>query len=370
MACRRRPVPGAAGDGRPLQGLAVTDELLVETAERVFAHTCTFEAVRQAEEARWAAEIWDAAAAIGLPWISVPEEAGGAGGTVSDAVAVLQVAGRHAAPVPLAETGLLAGWLLAAAGLPVGEGPSTVVPGLPEDDLRLEGGRLTGTAHRVPWAGAAERIVALVDGQVVSATPGEAHLEPLANLAGEPRDTVVFDGAPVAAAPAPGGVDGGALRRRGALSRAALMAGALLAMAELTAGYAAQRQQFGRPVATFQAVQALLVRVAEEALLVDLAVQVAAREADRGDAAFEIAAAKILADEAARVATRAAHQAHGAMGMTREYPLQHLSRRLWSWRAEYGDASWPRRLGDEVKAAGPDALYRLIADGSRAAATA
>jgi acyl-CoA dehydrogenase len=128
--------------------------------------------------------------------------------------------------------------------------------------------------------------------------------------------------------------------------------------------YTSERRQFGRPVATFQAVQAHLVRCAEQAALVDLAARVAGREADRGDARFEIAAAKLLADDAARTATRAAHQAHGAMGMTQEYPLHLLSRRLWAWRAEYGDAEWPARLGAAVVSLGPDRLYRAIAEGS------
>ena len=86
----------------------MTDQLLVDTAERAFADTATFEAVQQAERDGWAPAVWDAAAAIGLPWIGVPEEAGGAGGTIGDAIEVLRVAGRHAAPIPLAETGLLA----------------------------------------------------------------------------------------------------------------------------------------------------------------------------------------------------------------------------------------------------------------------
>ena len=103
---------------------------------------------------------------------------------------------------------------------------------------------------------------------------------------------------------------------------------------------------------------------AEQAALVDLVARVAAREADRGDARFEIAAAKVLADNAAREATRAAHQAHGAMGMTQEYPLHLLSRRLWAWRAEYGDAAWTERLGRAAVGAGPEALYRTIAEGS------
>jgi acyl-CoA dehydrogenase len=217
----------------------------------------------------------------------------------------------------------------------------------------------------VPWARRVERIVALVDGQVLSLDPARAQIAPVRNLAGEPRDTVHFDAvAPEELASAPSGVDRAALEARGALSRAALMAGALGAMSELTVAYAAERRQFGKPVASFQAVQALLVRGAEEAALVDLAVQHAAREATRGPARFEIAAAKLLADDAARLATSASHQAHGAMGMTQEYPLHQLSRRLWSWRAEYGDGVWPRRLGDAIVELGPDRLYRAIAEGS------
>ena len=142
------------------------------------------------------------------------------------------------------------------------------------------------------------------------------------------------------------------------------MAGALLAMSDLSAAYTSERKQFGQVVGRFQAVQVLLVMCAEEAALVDLAAQVMACEAERGDGRFEIAAAKVLADDAARVATRAAHQAHGAIGMTQEYSLHQLSRRLWSWRAEYGDRVWPERVGRAVVAHGADDLYRAIAEGS------
>jgi acyl-CoA dehydrogenase len=343
----------------------VIDSLVVETAEKAFAASATYDAVQAAEDARWAPEVWEAAAAIGLPWISVPEEVGGVGGTLEDAVAVLTVAGSHAVPIPLAETGILAGWLLASVGVPVGEGPLTVVPGRPEDDLQIRSGRLSGTAYRVPWAGGVERIVALVDGNVVVVPSASATITEVSNLAGEPRDTVVFDDAVAdEVIPAPAGVDPEALLFRGALSRAALIAGALGALEQVTVTYTADRKQFGRPIASFQAVQALVVRCAEEAALVDIAVQVAAREADRGAARFEIAAAKSLADEAALVATRAAHQAHGAMGLTQEYRLHHLSRRLWAWRTEYGATTWPTRIGRAVADAGPELLYRAIAEGS------
>lgn len=343
----------------------MTDPLLIETAARAFAATSTFDAVQAAERDGWAPDVWNAAAAIGLPWISVPEEAGGAGGSISDAVAVLGVAGRHAVPLPLAETGLMAGWLLTQAGLAISDGPTTVVPPTAGTSLQLRGGLLYGVAHRVPWGRSSDRVVALLDGHVVVVQSGKGSLEPGSNLAGEPRDTLRFDGTPVLeAAVAPTGVDPDALRVRGCLGRVALMAGALLAVADRTIAFANQRKQFGRPIASFQAVQALLVTCVEEAALVDLAAQVAARVADRGPATFEVLAAKALANSAAGNVGRAAHQVHGAMGMTQEYPLHQLTRRLWSWRAEYGDSLVTNRLGAAVKAHRADDLYGVIAGGS------
>jgi len=147
----------------------MTDPLLIETTDRVLSSVATFEAIEAAEQARWSSPIWEAVAEIGLPWISVPEAHGGVGGTISDAVDVLVQAGRHAAPLPLAETGLLGGWLLAAAGVDVGDGPLSVLPGLGDDDLRLEGGRLVGTAHRVPWASSVERVAGCSTGRSWSA---------------------------------------------------------------------------------------------------------------------------------------------------------------------------------------------------------
>ncbi len=139
------------------------DALLSETATRVFADTATFAAVEQAEADGWAPTIWDAVAETGLAWVSVPESAGGSGGTLADAIEVVRIGGRHAVPLPLAETGMLGGWLLAGAGLEVAHGAVTVVPGTKRDDLVLRDGALHGTAHRVPWACAVDEIVALLD---------------------------------------------------------------------------------------------------------------------------------------------------------------------------------------------------------------
>ncbi|MGF1596816.1 MAG: acyl-CoA dehydrogenase family protein [Acidimicrobiales bacterium] len=351
------------------------DDLLLDSAERLFAETATFDAVQAAEAHGWADGVWRAVAGAGFAWIGVDDTAGGSGGSLADACAVLRIAGAHAAPVPLAETGILGGWLLADAGLPLPDGPVTVAPGVGDDDLVATdagGGSvgLDGAVHRVPWAARVDRIVLLVpvgdELRVVAVEPSMAMIDDATNLAGEPRPTVRFDGVTVTAdaVGTPAEATPERLRLRGALSRVSLMAGALEAMSRLTVGYTEQRQQFGRPVARFQAVQQHLVWGAQDAAITWMAAEVAARQAARhlDGARFEIASAKAVADAAAGTATRWAHQAHGAMGMTQEYALHHLSRRLWSWRHEWATPQeWERHVGRLAESAGSDGLYPLIA---------
>lgn len=347
-------------------------DLLASTAHELFAELCSHQAVQDAERTGWAPAAWTAVAEMGLPWIGIPEAAGGQGGSLLDALTVLRLAGRHALPLPLAETGSLGGWLLASAGLDIPAGPVTVVPTLPHPELRYDGRTLSGTVIRVPWARTAERVVVLLpagDGWVVASLDRtDLRVDPLTNLAGEPRDTVHFDAVPVDVVGRTD-IDDAALRLRGALTRVALIAGALDRVRDITVQYTSEREQFGRSINRFQAVQEHLVRVAQQAALVGIAADVAAREAARGGGSVETACAKTLAAEAVEVATRAAHQAHGAMGMTQEYALHQLTRRLWAWRREHGDgAYWSSYLGRLVAARGADALYPLVTAGSAALA--
>jgi len=359
--------------------LPEVDELLSESAERLFADTCSFDAVEAAEETGWAPEIWQAVADAGFAWIGLPEQAGGSGGSLADACEVLRIAGSFAAPIPLAETAVLGGWLLAQAGLALPDGAVTVVPGLRADTLAgslADDGSLTltGTAHRVPWAASADRIAVLVpasgsaDGGVVAAVdPANVQIEAATNVAGEPRPRLTFDSLTIGADEV-GQVDDPTtvqqLRLRGALSRTMLMAGALDAMSRLTVDYTSQRQQFGRPIGRFQAVQQHLVWGAQDAAITNMAAQVAAGHAsnDLLGARFQIAAARTIAEGSAATATRGAHQAHGAMGMTQEYALHHLSRRLWAWRHEYAQpGEWSTEVGHQAEQAGAEGLYPLIA---------
>ncbi len=139
-----------------------------------------------------------------------------------------------------------------------------------------------------------------------------------------------------------------------AMMLAAKMAGALNAALDLSVQYTRERQQFGKPLASFQAIQQQLAVFAEEAAAADMAAASAFRAADRGDAWFEIACAKLRANQAARISTGIAHQVHGAMGFTAEYRLQHLTKRLWAWGSEHGNERyWSDRIGARIAARGP-----------------
>ena len=146
--------------------------------------------------------------------------------------------------------------------------------------------------------------------------------------------------------------------RLGAFARTAQIAGALDAALAMSVSYANERQQFGRPLGKFQAVQQELATFACEAAAANCAAMGAAEALDRGDAEFEIAAAKLRANRAASEGARIAHQVHGAIGFTQEYPLHDLTVRLRQWRSEFGgDAYWSKALGESVIARGADAFW-------------
>jgi len=334
------------------------DALLVETVERLFADVATQEEIEHAETAGWSAPIWSALADAGFPWVGIADDRGGSGGTLDDIAAILHAQGRTGAPAPLAETAMIGGWLMAAASLRLPSGPVTAVDGRAE----VQGGRLLveGTAA---WGRFAERIVVANGHTVFALEPASLTIVPGANLAGEPRDHVAADVAIDGVEHAHlDGVDAStAIRDRGALSRMVLAAGALETVMQMTIDYTNERRQFGKPVATFQAVQSHLVTAAQSAVTTRMAADIAVRALASGSLGIEIAAARVVMDGAITAGTRAAHQAHGAIGVTREYRLHQLTRRLWAWRHEWGTTrEWRRQVGHAALARGADALFDLI----------
>lgn len=344
--------------------------MLVESATRLFNDHVDQKVVEAAKRDGWSDTLWHALEQAELPRVSIPEEAGGAGGTLSDLAAVLRVAGRFSAPVPLAETAMLGGWMLAASGLPVPRGPLAAGP--VRDDIvsaRRDGSRwiVSGTLARVPWARVATRLVLLAQGEsggaVVSVDSARCAIRPGHNLALEPRDDVILDNVVADdAAPAGASVTRTALRLRGALARSLLMAGALECALELSVRYAQERVQFGRKIGQFQAIQQELARFAGEVAAAVAAALSAAGAVERGgDVTLAVASAKIRTAEAAREGALIAHQVHGAIGVTDEYALHHSTLRLWAWREEFGnEAEWATALGGLMHKRGADQLWPAI----------
>ncbi len=365
------------------------DPIIVETTARMLCELCGPEVVTAAEDGVRPDALWEALEESALTRAWIPETLGGPGTSLADGFAIVRLAGTHAVPVPLAET-LLAGWLASEAGLEAPEGPLTIAPVDAAMPLRLQHGMLVGSARRVPFASGCEHIVAvyangstsgctddLTNGPAsgmdnahlgVALVPrGACTIEPGTSLAGEPCDTVVFDGAAPIARSTPAAVNlTERLRRMGAALRSQQMAGALESCLEQSLHYATDRHQFGRPIAKFQAVQHNLAVLAGEVAAATTSADAAASAITRHGidddrALLAVATAKIRCGQAAGAGAGIAHQVHGAMGFTREYSLQHRTRRLWAWRDEFGpETAWAIALGRHIAHRGGDALWATV----------
>lgn len=326
-------------------------------------------------DAAWDPRLWAQMEELGLTGIGISEEAGGSGGTLADAAVVVRACGYHAAAVPFADHAFVAAWALASAGIPLPEGPLSVVLGPPAGFTTGDGdsATVTGTLPAVPWGRNAARIVVVAGGaecgetRVALIDPAHAQVTEGSNLAGEPRDDVTFDGAPATVRTVrDGSVDTRTALARGALARALALTGAARRVLDLTVRYAGEREQFGRPIGRFQAVQSELAELAgavEQAdAMADQAVALAGAEPSIARAAA--AAAKICAGRAAGIAKVTGHQLHGAIGFTEEHVLHHYTGRLLAWRDEHGaEALWSAELGDAVAAGGADGLWWLLTSG-------
>jgi alkylation response protein AidB-like acyl-CoA dehydrogenase len=345
-------------------------QLLTDSAGRIFGDLCTRECAETAEAGTWPAALWNALSETGLAAAAVTEARGGAGAGLADLCALGRVAGYHAAPVPLVET-WLAELMLAAAGLPVMDGPLAAGPVLRRDSARLErrNGRwmLSGELRRIPWARNAEALVLSADAdggaRTVVVHRAGAQVEGW-NYAREPRDRVQLDRCVVAdewVGDANRGYGRAAVFFRGALFRTQQMAGAMDRVLELTVGYAKERVQFGKAIGKFQAVQQQIAALASQVAAGTAVAQAAAEANAQSLARFEIAAAKARLGEAVAVVAGVAHQVHAAMGFTHEHALHRSTRRLWSWRDEFGtESEWQAWVGSVAATLGGEALWPYV----------
>lgn len=342
--------------------------MLRDSVARVLADTVTPASTVAAEAAGIDAALWNAFAELGVRGDGTELE-------LDANVAVLQEIGRAAALVPYADSEVLGRWLASAAGLSPGDGVIAVLPEAVDAELQAQGAAMLRLGGRtLPWGRHASHVLALCRMRdawhVAELDPPALELDLQANMAGEPRDVIR---AATVLVPASRlhrvreGVDGETLSRLGALCRTASMLGALGAANELALQYAQDRKQFGKPISQFQVIQSYLAEMAAEVCAVEVALDLAVAGAMSAAGWGDVAVAKIRAGHAARIVTRLAHQIHGAIGMTHEYPLHVWTRRLWSWREEFGnEATWGAELGRSLIDSGEDAFWPRMAGESLA----
>jgi len=280
------------------------------------------------------------------------------GGGAIEAAVVLRSMARYAVTVPVAETDLLACWLAEAAGLDVPpSGPLTVAFG--------NSGRCFTS---VPYAATATAIVFAIPDcdrlRIAVRSPSEVSITKGHNAGGEPRDTVTLNAPDDEFVVACSTTE---LTRRGAWARCAQVMGALDAAVESSREHTADRIQFGRPLNAFQTVQhalALMAGQTERArAAAELAVAAVAEDGfDSSRSDYAVTLAKVTLGHVVPSVITAAHQLHGAIGVTLEHHLRLATQRARSWIGEFGDTShYARKLGRMAMSGDP---WTFVVDGT------
>ncbi|HEY0912178.1 MAG TPA: acyl-CoA dehydrogenase family protein [Bradyrhizobium sp.] len=339
-------------------------DLLIDACTRILQEH-EFRAQAQPESGTMSWELWAALEQTGFTdLLGIPS--GDDTPSLGDVIAVIARVAESTAPVPLAET-LLAQYILRSAAKRA-IGPRTLLNVGSSEGLSLQsvGGvwRIRGRARRVPWARHCASLVVVVPtaaGALAATVPiGGSQITLGANLAGESRDDLVFDDAIAADVGAPRFALQ-EIRALGSLMRSAQMTGAIARILRMTIDHAAARRQFGRPLTQFQAVKHAIARIGQNHAAAVAAVDHAAREAQIDAGSLALPLAKIRVGEAAGASAAISHQVFGAVGYTREHELQAHTRRIWSWRDEFGsEAYWSDKVGRQVCAGGAEGLWAAV----------
>lgn len=342
-------------------------EYIVDATNKILKKNVSKELIDASEQGEWSGKLWDTLVEAGLVSIGIDEELGGTGGDATDAFAVLRLAGKYAAPVPIFET-ILAGWLLADQQVETTYQPTSFIMDWESD--------LTGSEFilkQVPWGRHVSQVVYIgnVNGRakLVLLPTADAEVKQNQNIAGEPLDDLHFKGIDLEAF-TQFEVTAEAITEKvlnfAVLGKSAMMAGAMEQVLDLSVFYANERQQFGRSIGKFQSVQHHLAALSSETAVVLAALNYAVASFEDGTIKEELPLTKMKISEAAGTVAGIAHQLHGAIGMTHEHQLHQLTRRLWAWREDFGNEMyWAKKLAKEFINKNELTLWNFITDEKR-----
>lgn len=348
---------------------------------RLFAEAGGVALARQLleEGGGYSGDLWQKMVDLDLPGMAIPEVYGGAGGGLLDHYAVALETGRALVTSPLIPSSVVAADVLAAAAPDsdraaeqlrgIASGADIVIPAVLEPSGAWdEGGveatiesrgdqlHLSGTKVLVPFADVASTLLIAargVDGVslvLVDVSAAGVVISPVDNLAALPLFTVNFDDVAVSSEDVVGPVGGGwsilaPAMARGAVLRAAEIAGAGEQMLEMVVEYANQREQFGKPIGVHQAVQYLCTDIAIESHLSGVLAKRAAWLLDAGQPANRaVAAAKLYASRAAAHMCQQAHEVFAGLAFMMEHDLHLFTRHAKHWEHDLGDVRYHSEL--------------------------
>jgi acyl-CoA dehydrogenase len=315
------------------------DDILTDSFEALISEQCDLARVRRIEAGESAVSLWSQLHESGFIDALVPSDRGGAGLALRDIAGLILACGRHALPVPLAQS-MFARAALAEAGIDPPIGAITLADRVvTEADGRVR-------AHGVPFGLTADWVWIpardtdwLLSVTTVSRDRSGGHGSLSADLYWStlPSDALRID----VRADARHDV-----KVAGAAFTAALLAGAMARAGEMSIAYANERVQFGKPIGKLQAIQQQLSVLCEHMYAARSAALLGLSASDRHLDIYRAATAKSRTSEAALTVATVAHAVHGAIGITAEYDLQMFTRRLHDWRRDYGsEIYWNGVLG-------------------------
>ncbi len=367
-------------------GFSEEQELLRTTARDFLTKECPMTFVRQMmeDERGFTDAFWRKLAEQGWTGLLVPEEFEGAGLTFVDMVVVLEEMGRAVVPGPFFSTAILGAVALVDAGSPAQK--QAYLPRLARGDLRVAlaqlepsgrwdadgiqleaerngGYTLTGTKLFVPDAHTADLLI------VAGRAPGSAGPEGISLFLVDPKAKgvaitllrtmdqtrklceVKLEGVTVPAdavlgAPGDGWRVLGRVVDRGKVGLCAEMCGGAQKVLDMSVEYAKVREQFGRPIGSFQAIQHkcanMLVEVESSKSITYYAAWAVAN--DVPEARLAAAMAKAYCSDAYRHTAGEGIQIHGGIGFTWEHDMHIYFKRAKSSEVTFGDATWNREL--------------------------
>jgi len=342
----------------------LSDEQLMfaETARSLFADSSTpdhwrrmMEAGEAIDPARWAAIV-----ETGLTLVLLPESAGGIGLAETDFALIAQEAGYVVLPEPLVESAGVAAPMLAALA--------------PDHELLGDPAATIAIAHPAnPYVANADSAAAILlheDGEAWLATPDQVTLTAQPSI--DPFRRLFSVEWSKEKATALGKADWDLAFDRASLFNAAFGLGLAQRAVDLAVDYAKERQQFGKPIGSYQAVKHHLASAQVAIEFAKPVVAAAAAEIGARDvqARARVSHAKLVALEAADKAARASIQVHGAMGYSWEVDVHLFLKRALALTQSWGTPAFHRaRIATRIftQPMGPDQTFAREAASQEAA---